>query len=271
MEDSRCKRVTISVMEEEEVMDHPLVENVVSLSQYPRVTRRQYVINRTEQENAIWNDLLGLRRKISLKKEDRETTVEAALFWLASLFEFIALILSFSKDTIHGGSIMLTTLLEIFFGACGILVTCYKQWKAWTYLMATCKKENEQSSTNRSVHIHGFIITSNLAGCAMMFSGFTLLFLFDRDDYTFLRSTMYFTGLTIFTLMVVDNIIMNKITEGKAIVEEDQFKLLIHELKEELFEVLQGSNSYERVKVLRDYLEKFEAFKLQPKGYIYPI
>jgi len=270
MEDSRSKRVVISEVQEEGTEDS-LVENIVSLSQYPRVTHRQYVVNRTEQENALWNDLLGSRRKISLKKEDRETTVEATLFWFASLLQFIALILSFSKETMHGGSIMLTTVIEIFLGACGILVTCYKQWKSWTYQMTTSKHKNVRSNKNASVHIHGFIITSNLAGCAMMLSGFTLLFLFDKDDYTFLRSTMYFTGLTIFTLMVVDNIVMNKITEGRATMEEDQFKLLIHELKEELFEVLQVNNRYERVKVLREYLEKYEAFKLQPKGYIYPI
>ena len=270
MEDSRRKRVAISVVEEEET-ERSLVADVVSLSQYPRVTHRQYVINRTEQENVIWNDLLGSRRKISLKKDDREMTVEAVLFWFGSLLQFIALILSFSKETMYGGSILLTTLLEIFFGASGILIACYKQWKSWTYLMATSKRDSERRRTNKSVHIHGFIITSNLAGCAMMFSGFTLLFLFDKEDYTFLRSTMYFTGLTIFTLMVVDNIVMNKITEGRATLEQDQFKLVIHELKEELFEVLQVSNRYERVKVLRDYLEKFEAFKLQPKGYIYPI
>ena len=269
MEDQRRKRVAISIAEDE--TEDSLVENVVSLSQYPRVTNRQYVINRTEQQSAIWSDLLGESRRISLKREDRETTIEAALFWLGSLLQFLALILSFSKDTLHGGSILRTTLLEILFGMGGILVTCYKQWKSWKNLIDAGKHDKEQNLPNKSVHVSGFIITSNLAGCAMMASGFTLLLLFDKNEYTFLRSTMYFTGLTIFTLMIVDNIVMNKLAEGKAIVEQDQFKLLIHELKEELFEVLQTSNKYERVKTLRDYLEKFEAFKLQPKGYIYPI
>lgn len=270
MEDRRHKSVAISIAEDEMTEDS-LVENVVSLSQYPRVTHRQYVINRTEQQNAIWSDLLGAKRRISLKLEDRETTIEAALFWLGSLLQFIALILSFSKDTLHGDSILRTTLVEILFGIGGIIVTCYKQWKAWACLVNACRSDDKQNSKGKAVHVNGFIITSNLAGCALMCSGFTLLFLFDKNDYTFLKSTMYFTGLTIFSLMMVDNIIMNKLAEGQATTEHDQFKLLIHELKEELFEILQLTNKYERVKTLRDYLEKFEAFKLQAKGYIYPI
>ena len=270
MENPRGKAVAVS-MADDDLTEDSLVENVISLSQYPRITHRQYVINRAEQQNAIWCDLLGARRNISLKPEDRETTVEAGLFWLGSLLQFTALILSFSKETLQGGSILRTTLLEILFGVGGALITCYKQWKSWTCLIKICQGEKGWKSPKKSGHVNGFIITSNLAGCAMMCSGFSLLYVFDKSDYTFLKSTMYFTGLTMFTLIIVDNIIMNKLAEGKSILEQDQFKLLIHELKEELFEVLQLSNKYERVKTLRDYLEKFEAFKLQPKGYIYPI
>ena len=273
MEDAKCKRVAIAVVEDD-LTDSSLMVNIASLAEYPRITHRQYVINKTEQQNAIWNDMLGARGKISFKKENRISTIEAALHWFGNLLLFIALIFSYSKDTLTGSSVLRTTILELLFSVSGILVSCYKQWRAW----GSVTSANEAISTepngirnSNAVHMNGFIITSNLAGCALICSGFTLLLLFDRSEYTFLKSTMYFTGLTIFALMIVDNVIMNKMSEGRAIVEQDQFKLLIHELKEELFEELQLSNKYERVKTLRDYIEKFDAFKLKSKGYIYPI
>lgn len=278
MDEAKRKRVAISITEDD-LTEDSLIENIASLAEYPRVTHRQYVINRTEQQNAIWSDFLGSRGRISLRPETREASTEAVLFWLASLLQFTALVLSYSKETMFGGSIFRTTILEILFGAAGILAACYKQWRAWlnsiksneTKELRELDEATRRNRQNKSIHMTGFIISSNLAGCAMMCCGFALLFLFDREGYSFLKSTMYFTGLTIFTLMIVDNVVMNKLAEGKSIVEHDQVKLLLHEMKEELFEELQLNNKYERVKTLRDYIQKFEAFKLQPKGYIYPV
>lgn len=275
MDENRSKKIAISIPEDE-MTEESLMENIVILKEYPRVTQRHLVINRLEQQNAIWHDLLGNRAKISCSVTDRETSIEAALFWISCFFQFLALVLSYSKETMSSKAVLKTTMAEILFGLAGILTACYKQWRSWT-----CKSDLQDSENYlgegegrvalTSLHVSGFIIASNLAGCIMLLCGFTLLFFFDREGHEFLKSMMYFTGLTIFALAVVDNVVMNKLVEGRAVMKQDQMRLLLHEIKEELFEELQLENKYERVKTLRDYIQRFELFRLQPRSYIYPV
>ncbi len=192
------------------------------------------------------------------------------------MLHFGALVLSYSKDTMSSKSVLKTTILEILFAIFGVLMACYKQWRAWVFVVKLENSENLSGNDKdlikkRSLHMSGFIITSNVVGCAMLFSGFILLLFFDRESFSFLKSMVYFTGLTIFVLIILDNIIMSKLLEVKSLIEQDQMKLFWHEVKEELFQELQSNSKYERVKILRDYFQKFPMFQLKPKNYIYAV
>eukprot|EP00794_Sanderia_malayensis_P000565 gene565-1223_t len=255
-------------------------KHFITLNDYPRATNRKYVINKYEQHHAIWGDLLGSKGRISFHKQHRGQAIECVLFWLSSLVQFSALVLSFSKDTMSGKEILRATILELLLAMLGICVACYKQWKSWSFLVkfdinSEHFTDNGRNSGGRfegkTFHIGGFIITSNLVGCSMLFCGFILLLFFDRHYFSFLKSMVYFTGLTIFVLFIVDNIIMSKLLEAKCLIQQDKVKLILHEMKEELFQELQTANKYHRVKILRDYFLTFPIFQLKQKDYIFPV
>lgn len=269
----QSKQVSIAMLEAEGSIT-TMIQNIAMLKDFPRITQRQYVINKTEQHKAIWGDLLGSKGRFTCDKDEKDASIVAGLFWISQLFHLLALVLSYSKETMSGSAILNATLLEILFAMVGVLLACYKQWREWITVTSqrdSALLQNEHVFHNSAVHMSGFIIASNMAGCSMLFCGFILLYFFDQQTYTFLKSMVYFTGLTIFALSLVDNIIMAKLKEGKTLMENDQMKLLLHEVKEELFEELQMKNKYERVKVLRDFINKSKIFRLKPKSYIYPI
>ena len=268
------KHKVVKVLVDEESTASSLVLDLAFLKDYPRVTHRHYVINRREQRQHIWSNILGNKGVFTLDKKYRTEMIESVMFWLANIFQFIALVLSFSKDTSDSSEIFRLSIFELVFAVYGILIACFKQWRKWrnenkAREVESTSEKGREAFSGQSIHMGGFIISSNLVGCAMLICGFILLYMFDKSGCTFLRKMIYFTGLIVFILAIADNIIMNRMMEGENIIKQDQMRLLIHELKEELFEELQLCNKYERVKTLRDYIHKYELFKIQQKGYLF--
>ncbi len=80
-DENNLKHVSVSLIEVNAKQDS-IAENTKTLDEYPRVTQRRYVINKVEQHQEIWGDLLGSKGKISFQKENREETIQSLLFLL---------------------------------------------------------------------------------------------------------------------------------------------------------------------------------------------
>ena len=93
--------------------------------------------------------------------------------------------------------------------------------------------------------------------------GFLLFRTLDKDKHSYLTYTKFTTAIALFWAGIMDGVLINAVREVTTNIRMDVYRLVIHELKEELFAVYKKISNTERIQSIEQYIQAKEIFKIR--------
>ena len=240
------------------------------LRNFPYRSSNHYVIDRAEHNNKF----ARVKRVQHARRFIPFLTLETALFIASALCFLLALTVVIIKQDSYYIKLLNLTITEIAFLICGMCCMFCRQWlwlqRDYQHIFDTCNYVQFVSSLRHDVvNPRHLIVSVHVLFGMLEFGGFVLFIYFDTETYTQLKSTIYFTANIIFLLVLFDGLVCRQLCKR----DFDQFsgasKLVIHELKEELVELLIKEDFLKRKVDIEYYLNSQSIFKVVDDDAIY--
>ena len=274
--------------EENENNNDPLLKQqreeeriVVRLKDFPRAseTKTTYGIDVKLQKQKSWQALKHPFPGCGYCHRDTSKTYWAVLFWLGIILSTMSLGLSFVKDSHEHDTIpvmLYYSIAEMITGMTAILVLFLKHVVKWRGMKRSHKGILEpKPAIKGKMHILTIlrnpftkILVAWISLELTILIGFTLLYSLDKDQHAYLTYTKYTTTAALFLAENMDVILTDLLHKVITRNKMDVYRLVIHELKQELFIIHSKMDNIERVKSIEQYIQAQDIFKIHDNDHI---
>eukprot|EP00794_Sanderia_malayensis_P005255 gene5255-5919_t len=212
------------------------------------------------------SNLLANPRHLCCEDErDGPRPVSVTFRIAATLFAITALLISLVKDLFDKESSLALGIVELVLALLAVSITLIHHGLTWKGLKNQLAKlehahpeELEQTQASKNQRPSKFLIWLIciwLFCCLLLLIGFLVFHLLDRSEHSFLRYTKFSTALTVFLSWILDSVVRDALQKVSKSFMIDQYILLIHGLKEELYCELRKHGKKARVDDIEKYLQ----------------
>jgi len=256
------------------------------LAGYPyegRPTGMYYVLHRKGHQKKLWKKVTKPHKRFHSITKDK--VIGQVMFWANWLFSLSALVVSFIKEEYEeeaikdGGKdeeeiILDLTVVELVLALIAVFLSLLKNYLVYGHII---RQENAIDHHDVNTPLKAKRKKKTLAFCAfalwivavvVIISMFVYLHTIDHEGHEDLKYTKYTTVVTLFLSLIFDAVISDMIAEASSQVQIDHCRMVIHQLKAELVDILKHNNEVDRANKIEHFVDSRKLYALPEQGYI---